>query len=187
MNQWETLPSTSRVVYWNLPDHVPAREAEDPIRAWKLASYHDGWFQPLHTFAPYKATAVAQCMVRDETRMMYLSDGRPHGPAPQLHCSCGFYGVKTPGGPLAHLQVYGMGYLLLEVNFSGVIIAHERGYRAERQQVLTAYAPWNRFAQVGDGLERPAEIERATGVPVRKIDQDTCITWGVKTDGRPRT
>ncbi len=170
MSTWDQVPRLSRDTYWRCPKVVPERHVDDAVRAWKIANYCNGRFLPLHVLGTYGPTAIAQCMARD--RMLISNDD--HGPAPQLHCTCGFYALRQPGSSLAYLASAGeSSFLLLEVNLSGVVIAHQRGYRAERQQVITVYAPWTRFATVSAGFERAEDIERAIGVPVRKLDKET--------------
>ncbi len=53
-------------------------------------------------------------------------------PAPDPDCTCGFYGVTDESDA-------DTGAVMLEVEFSGRIVVHEKGYRAERQRVLRVH------------------------------------------------
>jgi hypothetical protein len=53
---------------------------------------------------------------------------------PDPHCSCGFYATKERGDA-DESDVW------LDVELSGQVISHEKGYRAERQRVLSVVVP----------------------------------------------
>lgn len=95
----------------------------EPVRGWKLArlARYDSWtFVPLAGGFPYGVEAVALCVY-----------GHTHRP-PDLKCSCGFYAWNEPREIASGQQV------LLEVELYGRVIVAERGYRAEKQRVLSA-------------------------------------------------
>lgn len=53
-------------------------------------------------------------------------------PAPVVDCTCGFYAMRDREA----VEPVG-GIAVLEVELSGRVIRHERGYRAERQRVMS--------------------------------------------------
>src|SRR5690606_31567838 len=59
-----------------------------------------------------------------------------HVTPPDPACRCGFYGVPYHAlDVLDRFRHYGQ-QVRLQVEFSGKVIEHERGYRAERQRIL---------------------------------------------------
>lgn len=77
--------------------------------------------------------ANAVCLHQYE---VYLMTPPERHDAPKLDCTCGFYAVRNPDD----LSV-GYGSVRLDVELSGRVIVHERGYRAQHQRVLRAHTP----------------------------------------------
>lgn len=69
------------------------------------------------------------------------SKERGHVTPPDPACRCGFYGVPYHAlDVLDRFRSYGQ-RVRLQVEFSGRVIEHERGYRAERQRILQVDRP----------------------------------------------
>jgi hypothetical protein len=128
-------------------DHVlPASEETMPILAKRAASIAKG--PPLslhavcHPHGPFAVDADARCFARRSSSSKLVTPNEPNAspfydhPAPCPECSCGFYGVLADG--YAQHCVW---TVELEVEFSGTVIVHESGYRAEHQRVLAVHLP----------------------------------------------
>lgn len=105
------------------------RTTQDPFAAWKRSPlrYVDGGVRfgaASWNKVAYGADAVASCL-----------RGFNHD-APDPGCSCGFYGIK-PGllEPQGRFN-WSFSTVRVEVEFLGLVVVHERGYRAERQRIL---------------------------------------------------
>lgn len=65
----------------------------------------------------------------------------PDHKAPHVDCSCGFYGVKKHAIEEC-LSTYSTPTTwLAEIYLSGTVIEFEKGYRAEKQEIIALYAP----------------------------------------------
>lgn len=65
--------------------------------------------------------------------------------APDYNCQCGFYAVPADQMP-RHVMDYGYSYadrpaVRLQVELSGKVIEHDRGYRAQHQRVIEVMLP----------------------------------------------
>ncbi len=155
------------------------RHVTDPIRAWKNAYWADDEFHAIAAGQTYGVDERATC----------VSGAHAAERSPVLRCACGFYAFKRPSLATHELSVYlpqrnptAVDYLtptiseaeytpetmsvLLEVNLSGRIIGHERGYRAERQQIISVYACPAAF-----DTKMPARLEAVHHIPVRSIER----------------
>lgn len=117
----------------DLPLDLPTRAQADPIRAYRRAhivpvagSYKLGSIVYEGTFA-VDASATCEAVF-------------PHV-APNLLCRCGFYGVKADYLSTLQAECMSDSTVILEVEFSGRVIACEKGYRAEHQRVLRVLVP----------------------------------------------
>lgn len=148
---------------------VPTRVADEPIRAWKVAHLRltgEGWrFSGIGVAMEYGVEEVAKCARQGDhptTHVIVNGAGQvvsrieePIHTAPSLDCACGFYAVaeadlSTRYGFVTAAEV------LLEVELYGRVIVHERGYRAEKQRVLSArmgteWMPACQHVEPGDG------------------------------------
>lgn len=120
-------------------------QSDMPILAHRIARLRlDGKgtpFVPLNHGKPFARDAVARCeddlygLMR--ASLMYgrtsSSPKTPHV-APSLGCTCGFYSLPSDIEPWDT----GCGYVTLQVELSGTVIEHDRGYRASHQYVLQA-------------------------------------------------
>lgn len=116
----------------------------------------------------YKVDDVAECEAGNH--------GKHAAPSPDLHCCCGFYGVKE----WKQLDYQDRTKYYMEVEFYGKIIVCERGYRAEKQRILAVYATTEGLAQakrdIIDAEAMTDEVLIATmsnllGVEVRKYGE----------------
>lgn len=116
------------------------RQQDEPITAWKQArlAFAGGryYFMPLTGAggSGYDAEAVARCETTDWSLSISLYSSWGTGPtphtAPSLDCRCGFYALTEPPEQDPAL-------CLLEVDLYGRVIVCEKGYRAEKQRVLS--------------------------------------------------
>jgi hypothetical protein len=127
------------------------RLVAEPIMAWKTATLTGTmWsdelaFKPLSAPGTYGTTEVAECRpvpgVTPGHRWMWsydgkrgVDDGPPEHDAPHPDCACGFYATKDRTAPAVDV-------VALRVELTGTVIVHERGYRAQRQQVVAIEIP----------------------------------------------
>lgn len=118
-------------------------DSVDAPRGWKCArivASTDGSSMLLRGIAMGRPYAV-----EDDARCAY---GRQHN-VPTLRCECGFYSFiehDEAAGLLtrrAGFDAQVVVQALCEVELSGIVIEHDRGYRAQRQQVLqVGVLPW---------------------------------------------
>lgn len=110
--------------------------ADVPILAFKGANL--SWrphgkpiFRSLNQGVAYELDADACCNVR--LMFSYYPLGQrttlKHGDSPEIGCSCGFYAVSD-------VDAVNQGAALLDVELTGRVIVHERGYRAVHQRVI---------------------------------------------------
>lgn len=113
--------------------------AEVPILAYKAArlSWSPGgvWRLSPGTFSGRVETdADARCEARDY--QFYMGTKPATHDAPEISCNCGFHAVRSPD---ELNSTYGE--VRLDVELSGRVIVHEKGYRAQHQRVLRAHVP----------------------------------------------
>jgi hypothetical protein len=121
----------------------PAERRQDPIRAVKAVEVRGPLEAPgVHPVGRYwrepidhRGTAVARCRKTRAHR------------APEFDCSCGFHACADPAA-LAAATVLHPDVALAEVDLSGRIVEHERGWRAARQRILGLRFP-DRCARCG--------------------------------------
>jgi hypothetical protein len=114
---------------------------DEPYKAWKWAYLTDmrsDRFTPVNAeFNGYGVEAVARCGYHRVHR------------APELQCTCGFYGMNDRALANMHGEIFyvrrglmdSMLSVQLEVEFYGKVIVCEYGYRAEKLRVLGMYVP----------------------------------------------
>lgn len=133
------------------------RLVAEPIMGWKAAALVDvpgvgPRFQPISASGTYGTVEVAECRpvhgvtpgytMWDQLRALpvgLLAGPVPTHDVPDPDCACGFYARKER----ADLALSGgrRGQVRLRVALTGTVIAHERGYRAQRQQVVGVEIP----------------------------------------------
>lgn len=123
------------------------RQQDEPITAWKQArlAFAGGryYFRPLTSAggSGYGVDATAACE-RDDMYFAWRSAlARGADPlrverhtAPAVECRCGFYALTEPPAENPDL-------CLLEVDLYGRVVVCEKGYRAEKQRVLSVTVP----------------------------------------------
>jgi hypothetical protein len=122
------------------PLDLPSRQQVDTIRAFKLAQLVtvDGGvkFQGAGSRVLYKGDDVASCE-RDKVGFFggfsFLGDHE----VPDPRCTCGFYAVPHKHAKVVVADYQSGAFCRLEVELFGRVIKHERGYRAQRQRVLS--------------------------------------------------
>jgi len=139
----------------------------EPIIAWKRAVVvYDPMDEEALKFhgvglrATYKAEDVAACL------KTYCYPPRGIHRAPNLHCTCGFYALKKNHLGEARKEYYSS-IADLEVEFSGKVIVHKKGYRAEYQRVLGVYLDPDCYM----GIEKVGCQNPAIGITGNRIDQ----------------
>lgn len=126
-------------------DIAHRRLVAEPIIAYKtarLARLPDGsvGFGPMSADGIYRTSAVAQCRpvigVTPGRRWIWGVDDQAvdEHDAPHPDCACGFYATVDRRSPTA-------GQVSLRVALTGTVIVHQRGYRAQRQQVMAVEIP----------------------------------------------
>lgn len=112
---------------------LPTRVGDEPIRARKaafLTPVEGGWkFRGIGAGGMYGIDDIAECVGNPRST---------HSP-PEVFCGCGFYALRledTKPGEL--LRTRGHALVELEVELYGRVIVYTRGYRAEKQRVLSA-------------------------------------------------
>lgn len=117
-----------------MSDVVPITTAPDGVRAVKLAEVRGRRHPRMHPVGRYKRkhyehveTVAARCHRHDH-------------PAPTLACTCGFYGVERVD-LLPEVTMVLADSVVLDVEFGGIVVEHEMGYRAEEQTVLAVRFP----------------------------------------------
>lgn len=158
---------------------LPVRQQAEPIVAWKRAriKVHDG--HPVLcgvVFGRYKPVDVAQHLgIWDSVFQM------PAHVAPDLDCACGFYGVAKDHLYDASFDYHARSCADLEVELYGKVIAHEQGWRAEKQRVLAVHL--DLFCRL---CRRPASGVADLGVtcarcaPTLFTPADLASEWGVE-------
>lgn len=131
---------------------LPQRVGDVPILASKLATIsHSSAGYRFYgigngSVLPYAAEAVAKCGAGASSLYSYAfswaysyshttppEPPKPHA-APGEGCQCGFYGL------MERPKLADRSNFLLDVEFSGRVVVHEEGYRAERQRVLAVHS-----------------------------------------------
>lgn len=134
----------------------------EPVRAWKHAmiSAEDSRFVPLNFARKYTAAEERFVCMCDpwchddykdfmpgvpDMRMIHNhvqhADLSPDGSNSIYGKGCGWYGMKDRAEIDRGYYSYYSVYFVLEVEFYGKIIEHEKGYRAEYQRVLSVRLP----------------------------------------------
>lgn len=149
---------------------LPVEEVDwpDSPRAWKAARLvvsddgRDVRVAGVAMGAPYTVDDAAVC-----------GAGHAH-PAPALGCACGFYGLVDRRDAAAQVGRRaaphgGVVAALCRVEFSGLVIEHQRGFRGERQRVLAvSLLPWCvDCAQWGEQVRADVVAGRPGGVVQR--------------------
>ena len=130
---------------------LPEREESMPIISWKWANLtHQGGFAftgiGQGSGHRYKGTAVAECR-RGGGYTFSLNGGIAREAVSNVHaaphpgCLCGWHGLASPADPAPPAGYQGHPFALLDVEFYGRVIIHDKGYRAEKQRVLAAHLP----------------------------------------------
>jgi hypothetical protein len=121
------------------PLDLPSRQQVDTIRAFKLAQLVavDGRvkFQGAGSRVLYEGDDVASCE-KDKVGWGGFSFLGDHE-VPDPRCTCGFYGVPHKHAKEVMADYQSGTFCRLEVELFGRVIKHERGYRAQRQRVLS--------------------------------------------------
>lgn len=120
--------------------HLEEVEEDVPIAAWKVATL--GVNDDRTAFAlrapqqhiPYEMHMEGRCSLGQ------------HHLVPDLQCKCGFYAYRTVKDLYKYniIQNYGdreRGQVLLSVDLSGIVIEHERLFRAQYQTILGVWLP----------------------------------------------
>jgi hypothetical protein len=112
-------------------DDLPVDEVDEPIRALKVAEVRGGATPTVHPSGrfwrrdyPHLSTGVAVCHRRRHE-------------APDVDCTCGFHGVADLATLGETMRVFADS-VVLEVDFGGLVVEHERGWRASEQTVIGA-------------------------------------------------
>jgi hypothetical protein len=128
---------------------------DQPILAVKRVRLHDVWTAGLES-----GVARDMLLPANNATCLYASGAASYEHhAPAWDCSCGFYAV-----PADQLHQWPYPGLVAEVELSGVVIEHDRGYRAEHQRVVGLYDDGH--VPTLDPKRRRA-IEAAYGVAIR--------------------
>jgi hypothetical protein len=136
-------PTQINVQYESYIDHaIPWINQEEPVKAWKWAVLLLNDSQPFTGYGQggmYKTVDTYRHHdgIWNGTMVM-PSVSHPVEPEHILHCHCGFYGLKER----PEKEAGGNLYWLLEVELYGLVVDCEHGYRAAKQRVLSATAPW---------------------------------------------
>lgn len=119
---------------------LPTREQEEPIKGFKLANvrFSSGryMFLALRGHSSYGIEGTASCERVSLSGFGTTAFGEPHA-APAVGCRCGFYAVPEPGDLYNTDYEYLAAPFLLELDLFGRVVVHEKGYRAEKQRVLS--------------------------------------------------
>lgn len=146
---------------------IGTHERVEPIRAWRAITVAQiagryGLF-PRYTVSPTLAALQLVVFSTAQNREITLDDiakcgiGRDHRP-PYPNCTCGFYAMKVrPDWP---------GEAVAEVELFGVVIEHEKGWRAERQRIISIELP------VGVDVD-PIDVANSLGCQVTKAKVTT--------------
>lgn len=117
--------------------------ADVPIIAYKCAAliWRPGGLFALASYGGFTDSAVqtdadARCLSRTYDFVSGRSRPALHE-APGVSCKCGFYAVRT----VDEARAAGYGLVTLDVELSGRVVVHERGYRAQHQRVLRVHLP----------------------------------------------
>lgn len=129
-------------------------EAHEAPRGWKCAQL---LLSPDGGQVRLAGVSIGGSYLADDRAACVRS--RPHRP-PALSCECGFYAFLDRDRAV-DLLARRSGYdgdiivrALCEAEFSGTVVEHEHGYRAERQQILgIALLPWCADCAVAGRLE----------------------------------
>jgi hypothetical protein len=110
-------------------DTLPIEEVDEPIRTVKLAEIRGAVRPKVYPIGRYRrrsydhlGPATARCHHRRHR-------------APAVTCTCGFHAVRSVDDLPMVTKVLAAS-VVLDVELSGTVIEHERGYRAEHQSVL---------------------------------------------------
>lgn len=137
---------------------LPHSTVTEPIEAVKYAQVRLDKYTPFiggGMAVPYPVSATAICGVAPHSAGAQLNfakndmDELRHR-APDLECSCGFWAARD----ITTMGYYNRGWLI-HVEFSGRVIEHEEGWRAEHQRVTSVEVPENCFYD-GANCVRPA-------------------------------
>ena len=168
---------------YSTAEPLPECEQEGAIRAWKRVTITniDEWGQDGGRFPvvlsrydkrPQTDLAPARCqkMWGDGT----LDTGNQVHEAPCARCRCGFYGWKERAHedqqqPIGASGVNGIGTTFepwAEVDFTGTVVEHEFGYRAEFQRVMAIHMspPVDLMAEPTD--RNLSDLARAIKIPI---------------------
>lgn len=113
---------------------IPITTAAEGVRAVKLAEVRGRRHPRMHPVGRYKRRHY------EHVERVAARCHRHDHPAPTLACTCGFYGVDRVDVLPEVTQVLADS-VVLDVEFGGLVVEHERGYRAEEQTVLTVRFP----------------------------------------------
>lgn len=118
-----------------------ARVTTEPLKAWKAAllQQRDGRGIVLRAVTWdhfHKPEDQAICKKDVE------ANRNPEHSAPQLDCTCGFYG-RPYHVDVDQAKEFTVGTVRLDVEFYGKVIEHQFGYRAEHQRILKLWLPAN--------------------------------------------
>ena len=149
-----TFTPGASVLNWGGRPHVkeedlPHREQIDTLRVFKLAKLvlANGIIrlQGVGTHAIYDVDAVAECHAGMDGMMIVGGDEKVSEQvkhtAPELNCTCGFYGVPHKHAKEVQSDYATSRYVRIEAELFGRIVKHERGYRAQRQRVMSISVP----------------------------------------------
>src|SRR3990172_487810 len=127
-------PSRRQIEFVNeIKDPIPPQIPDfiEPIKAYRLFSSNGPILTSIVSLNSHFST------IGEEFKAICTTYLR-HQKVPEFNCSCGFYGFKTRKGALdyAKLCPNTRKIFLAKVHFTGKIIEHELGYRAERMTIL---------------------------------------------------
>jgi hypothetical protein len=115
------------------PDALPSERRDEALRAVKLAEVR-GEPPRIHPIGRFHGRAYDHL---DEVQARcHRHDHR----APDIDCTCGFHAVERTE-LLGEVTTVLADSVVLEVELSGMVVEHERGYRAETQRVLGVRFP----------------------------------------------
>ena len=113
---------------------LPIDEVDEPLQTVKLAEIR-GRMQPrVHPIGRFGRRYYEHAEPTSATCH------RHHHPAPAVDCSCGFHAVNRVEDLADTTKVFA-DFLVLDVELSGTVIEHERGYRAEQQSIMRVRFP----------------------------------------------
>ena len=162
---------------YSIAEPLPECEQEGAIRAWKRVTIQDFVFDPRiisrYTKKPHKQLEAARCMsMWGDGRT--LDTGNERHAAPDPCCKCGWYGWKdrqheAEQQPIGASGVNGIGTTFepwAEVDFTGTVVEHEFGYRAEFQRVMAIHMspPVDLMAEPTD--RNLSDLARAIKIPI---------------------